>query len=410
MTIERKGWCPDLRHPMESGDGFLVNVKPPLGRIDADDARVLAAAAKAHGNGIIEITNRANLQFRGLTPESAARFAEVVQDMGHCAAHSVEARRNIIVSPLGAADPTAAFDSHEIARALETRIAAESGLGELPAKFGFLVDGGGALSLAGVTADVECRAAGEMMVIGLPESAVAVPCPPSGAAAHMCRLAFAFLELSRTQASPPRRMRALVRLVGADAVFAAAGLKADIAMSPPDVERRAPIGRIALGDRYAFALGLPFGQLQSGRLTQIAGIAEEFGDGLLRFAPWRAVIVAGIPSERLAGFEAKAFEAGALTDPADPRTRISACAGRLCQSAHADARTDAERLAKILKTEVSALHVSGCAKGCAHPAPAEITLVGRNGGYDLIRDGGAGDRPLVRGLSLDQAASWIDAR
>ena len=150
MTIERKGWCPDLRHPMESGDGFLVNVKPPLGRIDADDARVLAAAAKAHGNGIIEITNRANLQFRGLTPESAPRFAEVVQDLGLCAAHSVEARRNIIVSPLGAAAPTAAFDSHEIARALETGIAAESGLGELPAKFGFLVDGGGALSLAGL--------------------------------------------------------------------------------------------------------------------------------------------------------------------------------------------------------------------------------------------------------------------
>jgi precorrin-3B synthase len=39
------------------------------------------------------------------------------------------------------------------------------------------------------------------------------------------------------------------------------------------------------------------------------------------------------------------------------------------------------------------LHLSGCAKGCAHPGPAAITLVGEAGGFALIHDGRAGDAP-----------------
>ena len=32
------------------------------------------------------------------------------------------------------------------------------------------------------------------------------------------------------------------------------------------------------------------------------------------------------------------------------------------------------------------LHVAGCAKGCAHPAAARLTLVATQDGFDLIRD------------------------
>ncbi len=38
-----------------------------------------------------------------------------------------------------------------------------------------------------------------------------------------------------------------------------------------------------------------------------------------------------------------------------------------------------------------ALHVSGCAKGCAHPGPAALTLTGTAAGFDLIRNGTAAD-------------------
>jgi precorrin-3B synthase len=52
-------------------------------------------------------------------------------------------------------------------------------------------------------------------------------------------------------------------------------------------------------------------------------------------------------------------------------------------------------------------HVSGCEKGCAHPRQAPITLVARDGRYDLIRDGKPSDTPAFRDLSLEQAAEQV---
>jgi precorrin-3B synthase len=39
------------------------------------------------------------------------------------------------------------------------------------------------------------------------------------------------------------------------------------------------------------------------------------------------------------------------------------------------------------------LHVSGCAKGCAHPKAAPFTIVGVEQGCGIVRDGSARDEP-----------------
>jgi len=41
------------------------------------------------------------------------------------------------------------------------------------------------------------------------------------------------------------------------------------------------------------------------------------------------------------------------------------------------------------------IHLSGCAKGCAHPAPAALTVVGTSEGCALIADGTARDAPFA---------------
>jgi precorrin-3B synthase len=96
--------------------------------------------------------------------------------------------------------------------------------------------------------------------------------------------------------------------------------------------------------------------------------------------------------------------AGFITDPADPRRFIAACPGApACASGGAPAREDALRLAEHGITNI---HVSGCAKGCAHPRPA-LTLVGRDGRYDLIRHGRAADAPALTGLTLEQTITHL---
>src|SRR6476469_9859911 len=111
-----RGWCPTLLSPMESGDGWLARVKPTAGRLSAAAARLIADAARRHGNGQIDLTSRANLQIRGLSPRSAEQFAEVIIGAGLANPNpSLEATRNVMANPLGQDDPSAAFDSHALA-------------------------------------------------------------------------------------------------------------------------------------------------------------------------------------------------------------------------------------------------------------------------------------------------------
>src|SRR3546814_5915868 len=55
---------------MMAGDGLLVRVRPPQGRLAVPQAIALAEAARLHGNGLIDLTNRAALQLRGVTEQS----------------------------------------------------------------------------------------------------------------------------------------------------------------------------------------------------------------------------------------------------------------------------------------------------------------------------------------------------
>ena len=104
-------------------------------------------------------------------------------------------------------------------------------------------------------------------------------------------------------------------------------------------------------------------------------------------------------------------EALLIADASDPRLRIYACVGApACRSASVDARGGASRIAASLSAiGGETLHISGCAKSCAHRGPASVTLVGRDGRYDLVRNGGAGDRPSLTGLSIDDAIALLQS-
>ncbi len=95
---------------------------------------------------------------------------------------------------------------------------------------------------------------------------------------------------------------------------------------------------------------------------------------------------------------------GFIVDADDPRLRVVACPGApACMHAHRPLRDDAARWAALLpKAGGVLLHVSGCAKGCARPAPTAATLTATANGYDLIVAGKAGDPPAWAGLSSER--------
>jgi precorrin-3B synthase len=126
--------------------------------------------------------------------------------------------------------------------------------------------------------------------------------------------------------------------------------------------------------------------MQAGTLSTLAALGHD-----LRLTPWRMLFLVGAT-------ELPAIP-GLITDPADPILRVTACTGAPgCPQALGETRALARRLAPLLPNDLT-LHLSGCAKGCAHPGPCDLTLTATAEGYDLIRNGSASDTPSLTGLA-----------
>jgi precorrin-3B synthase len=134
---------------------------------------------------------------------------------------------------------------------------------------------------------------------------------------------------------------------------------------------------------------LAFGQLQGATLMHLASLAPG-----LRMTPWRMIF--------LEGLREMPTQDGLVTRAGDPLLRVIACTGApSCPEAYAETRALAATLAPHVP-EHAMLHVSGCAKGCAHLGPSEVTLVGTADGYDLVRHGSPRDAAQMRGLTRAQ--------
>ncbi|RJF79714.1 precorrin-3B synthase [Azospirillum cavernae] len=457
MTIprnqpRRRGACPGVLAPMEVGDGFLLRVRVPAGTLPAANARRIAELGARHGNGLIDLSHRGNLQLRGLSADSLAPVTDALRAMGYVAADAVsEAVRNVLCDPSAGLDAGALMDVRAVALALDARLAGDSALHRLPPKFGWLVCGGGSAHLAASDTDVRFDAVdGARLRVSLGGTlATAAPvglCRAEDAADVASALGRAFLELRATLPEPPRRMAGLVAALGADAIVASLSpllsplppgervrvrgehLMDHFGFAEPPHPDRLPGGERVrvrgehLMDHFGFAepphpdrlpggekgknsfltVAFPFGRLTCAALSALSDVARE-----IRLTPWRALLLV----DPAPGAATLAGRLGAILTAADRRLRLTACSGITgCDvgttDTHATALAVAERAGPLLD-RVRMVHVSGCAKGCAHPGVADVTLTAHDGLYDVALRAKPGAAPWRANLSPDDALSCV---
>nr|WP_249731416.1 hypothetical protein [Chelatococcus sp. HY11] len=436
---------------MATGDGLLVRLRLTAGYLPAATARLIADLAMRHGNGLIDLSSRANLQLRGVTETSLGSLQSELAQAGlldESPAH--EAARNVLASPLSDCDPTALCDARGAARALEAALMAaadpspqgEGGLAfgkvgwgkraadvwsppgacgatltlrggigaplALPPKFSWIVDDGGALALDDIAADVRFRAVMHegvvLWAVGLDTLAGIdwIGASPLSALPDIARaIGLAFVE---AMARNPglRRMRQLDAAGRREFVLALVMALAPLQAAPPHPgplpagERAGVRGIPTPGmatDPAVLTLALPFGRMAARQLALLAELVEE-GCGALRLGPWRQAHLPGIAQGRAAALMASAEAAGFITAAGDARLAIAACPGApACGSGEMSAQEDAVRIATAAEDLADAglsLHVSGCAKGCAAQATGR-----RPPGLTLV--GSDGRYELVRG-------------
>ncbi len=380
-----RGWCPGAHRPMASGDGLVVRVRPPLGELNVPQARGIAALSRSFGNGLIDLTNRANLQLRGVTEDGHESLLQGLAALGLLDADpDVEGRRNIVVDPFRGDEDSQSLIAAVLAEGLRAQEFAP-----LPSKFGFVVDTGPERRLGDVNGDVRIEADGHRLVVRADGS-------ETGRAAQDARSAVALaLDLARWfiasgGVGEDGRGR-MARHLAAGAILPGelAGDRAPNPAAPEPAPGAVPGGLL---------VATAFGQLTPSDLDLLA----DAGAATLRITPWRMIFLPGLD-------DAACFDGHGtlLTDPSDPLLRIHACTGAAgCPQASVETRALARALAPDLPADAS-LHVSGCAKGCAHPGRSDLTLVGRNGRFDLVRDGAPWDEPDQRGLDAGQVAGII---
>ena len=354
---------------MQRSDGLVVRVRPFGGRLAAAQAAGLAELAGRYGNGLIDLTSRANLQIRGVTDEAYQPLLDGLAQLGLLDQdQATESLRNILVTPFW----TGGDDTPSLAVELE-RALVVSNL-DLPTKFGFAIDDGKERVLVGASADIriERDVAGGLIVRA---DGAELGCGVTRTEAVRAALALAeWFVMSGGVKGGRGRMAAHI---GAGLPRT---LRGDARPAPI-----APASRPGLSPQGAM-VGVAFGQMPHSTLGRLAARAPA-----LRMTPWRMMLIEDL--------QEMPREADLISDANDPALRVIACSGApRCREAFADTRTLASTLAPYIAADTR-LHVSGCAKGCAHSAPAPITLVATRDGFDLIRNGSTRDVPVKRGLS-----------
>lgn len=394
----RRGACPTLSAPMRTGDGLLVRFAPADHGFAPRALDAIAALALRDGNGIMEISGRGSLQIRGLTAESAVAFGRSVAAMGL----DVRDGMPIDVGPLAGLDPTEIADVGQLAG--QVRAAASSeGLGP---KVSVVLDGGGRVHLGGIAADVRLTAVRQG-----PATRWLVALAGDGRTAEPLGLvdersapdAVGLILAAIAELGPRARAKDLdvgaLRVTLARRLFEAGDAR-------PPVPKAEPIGLHPLrSGALAVGVGLPFGHADAPTIAALARRAGALGAWSVRLAPGSAMLAVGLDRNGADDLRSAARGLRLVTDAGDPRRSVSACAGaRFCGSGELATRPLAQHVsaahAGLLDGSVS-VHLSGCAKGCAHAGVADLTLVGGGGSCALVLGGRAADRATARTAGSD---------
>jgi len=364
---------------MATGDGLLVRLdRLPYGYSPGTLVAIARAALRC-GNGIIDLSARGRLQIRGVTSETLGALTDMLTELDVVAPSQPSVEANALLGLDPAIDPDTAAISDAV-----TAFVATLQAGSLAPKLSVIVDGGGTLPLGDLIGDVRLVAEHRRWFVAIDGDATTAT--------------------SLGAFSPADVVDETVRLICAILAIGSLARSRDLSLRAHSTDRPAvrpkadPIGRIALDNGSPIVgLGIPYGQIDAAALIATCDIAARHGATNVRLSPGRAMLFAGLRPDAVCDFQNDASAIGLATTGGDPRRRVSACVGRpACASGMLATRTIADlasaKLVPLLDASAT-LHLSGCAKGCAHPRAAALALVGTDKGIGIVSNGRADAPP-----------------
>ncbi len=332
--------CPGALTLHEAADGLLARVRLPGGRVRGE---VLAALTRL---GEVELTSRANLQLRRVTPD----VAEAVAELGLLPSATHERVRNILASPWSrAVDP--------VVVALDRALCARTPLSALSGRFLFAVDDG--------SGDVAAQRPDAVAVAGPGGWWVG----PAGVVVGSDQVVDELLAVAEgLLATGDGAWRVT------DLPDGGAGLASTLRRGRPRVALPSGAGSPEVGTEW----DVPAARLSTAAADALVGRE-------VRVTVRRSIIVLG------AVVRGGAVEVPGLVPAPSRWSRVSACTGRPgCAKALADVRGDAAVAVALGRTTPDGdpggpVHWSGCERRCGKPVGAFTDVLATGDGYRVTR-------------------------
>ena len=428
-----------LFHVAPAQDSFMLRLRAPGGILRTTQLRGLAALAERSGCSRLDLTTRANVQLRELTPRSIVDVLNTLQKLGMSSRGSgADNIRNITASPISGYDPQELIDVQPFADALQNYISNSRDMYGLPRKFNIAFDGGGSISALADTNDIGFVAVRVIDGKSVP-AGIYFRVLLSGITGHKqfasdCGLLLRSDQLVAVAAAMVRvfaengdrtdrkkaRLKYLIDKWGVNKFLQETERKLAfpiLRVDPSECEPRFAIDRTAhIGinsqrqpDLNYIGVVVPVGLLPIAQARAIADIADLYGTGEVRLTVWQNLLIPNIATADIDAACTALREAGLDYAASRVLSGTVACTGsRGCRFAATDTKSHALELARELDANFHILqpvnlHVTGCHHSCAQHYIGDIGLmgvkVGGSDGYQVNVGGGAdNEQGLAREL------------
>ncbi|AIQ71292.1 nitrite/sulfite reductase [Paenibacillus graminis] len=386
---------------------FMMRVRINTGIMTSDQARTLAEIARRYGRNLIDVTTRQAIQFHWLTVE---HLPDIFKRLEAAGLYSFEAcgdcPRTIVGNPLAGIDKDELFDTTEIVGQLNDFFMLNRDFSNLPRKFKISVSASRYNNAQAEINDLAYTPAVKVIDGVLTQGFHLMVGGGLSAKPHLAQKLDVFVKpeealnvaagvvtLFRDYGYREKRHHARLKFLVAD--WGAEKFKSKLIEAVGGLPSRGEDQTVGWQAAYFdgvhpqvqeglsyVGLNVPVGRMTSDELEQLAGLAEQYGEGKLRTTMTQNIIISGVPDDKLEALLEAPVLQRLSPNARNFISRTVACTGNeFCNLALVETKQRAVSVAAYLDEHVRLneklrIHFIGCPNACGQKQVADIGLQG----------------------------------
>ncbi|MFD1178820.1 nitrite/sulfite reductase [Paenibacillus puldeungensis] len=404
--MDRFKWAGVYQQKPKDGH-FMMRVRINTGILNSRQARALAEISKLYGRDLIDVTTRQAIQFHWLRVEHLPDIFKRLEDVG---LYSYEAcgdcPRTIVGNPLAGIDKHELIDTTGIVEEVNSFFLLNRDFSNLPRKYKMSISSNIynnaqaeindlALTPAVKVIDGE-EVIGFHAMVGGGLSAkphLAKPLDIFIRPEEVLKVAIGVTTIFRDYGYREKRHHARLKFLVAD--WGPEKFKEKLIELVGELPSRGEDKTVGWQAAYFdgvhpqkqaglnyIGLNVPIGRLNAEELIQLADVADEYGEGLIRTTMSQNILISGIPDSKLEDALLAPVLRRLSPYPKHFTSRTVSCTGNeFCNLAIVETKNRAARVAEYLDNHIELdekvrIHFIGCPNACGHKHIADIGLQG----------------------------------